>query len=184
VRQLTIATNDLVGSLDSEKVKAISQEVTDIVAEIGFANAPVYKSFPDLWRADAKKSWERGAAQDRGDDDQFRKTVPPPGTTRLSESAMSYIRKFLAAGRAVTGKDDAVATISWTEEEQWKGPNDTDWRKVGPGLSLGAFAQRQVPADVIQTIDGVRIILSAPDPSIFVGKVIDYQGGKFQLRDP
>jgi hypothetical protein len=35
-----------------------------------------------------------------------------------------------------------------------------------------------------QTIDGLRIILSAPDPSILVGKVIDYQDGKFQLREP
>jgi hypothetical protein len=30
----------------------------------------------------------------------------------------------------------------------------------------------------------VEIILSAPDPFIFVGKAIDYQDRKFQLRDP
>jgi hypothetical protein len=79
---------------------------------------------------------------------------------------------------------DAVASISWDGEEQWKGPNDAEWHKLGPGLSLGAFPRRQVPADAIETIDGLEIILSAPDPSIFVGKVIDYQDGKFQLRDP
>jgi hypothetical protein len=36
----------------------------------------------------------------------------------------------------------------------------------------------------VSTIDGVEIILSAPDPFIFVGKAIDYQDRKFQLRDP
>ncbi len=183
-RHFSAATHGLADPLELAAAKALVLEVTDITAEINFANAPIYKSFPDLWQADARRSWERAPAQAPDADDHFRKTAPPPGTTRLSESAMSYIRKFLAAGRAATGKDDAVASISWAEEEQWKGPEDTDWHKVGPGLSLGAFAQRQVPPDVIQTIDGLRIIMSAPDPSIFVGKVIDYQGGKFQLREP
>jgi hypothetical protein len=183
-RHFSEATAGLADSLELQAAKALVQEIIDITAEINFANASVYKSFPDLWQADARKSWQRAAARAPGPDDSFRKTAPPPGTTRLSDSAMSYIRKFLAASRATSGQDDAVASISWTEEERWKGPNDADWHKVGPGLSLGAFAQRQVPPGVIQTIDGLRIILSAPDPSIFVGKVIDYQDGKFQLREP
>jgi hypothetical protein len=183
-RHFSTATHGLADPLELEAAKALVREVTDITAEIGFANAPIYKSFPDLWQADARKSWLRAAAQAPGADDSFRKTAPPPGTTRLSESAMSYVRKFLAAARVASGQDDAVASISWDEEQRWKGPNDADWHKVGDGLSLGAFAQRQVPPDVIQTIDGLRIILSAPDPSIFVGKVIDYQDGKFQLREP
>jgi hypothetical protein len=52
-----------------------------------------------------------------------------------------------------------------------RGRNDADWHKLGPGLSLDAYPRRQVPADVIETIDGLEIILSAPDPSIFVGKI-------------
>jgi hypothetical protein len=183
-RHFSKATDGLTDSLDLEKAKALLQEVLEIVAEINFANAPIYKSFPDLWKADARKSWQRDSTHTPEADDRFRKTIPPPGTTRLSESAMSYVRKFLAASRAAAGQDDAVASISWTEEQRWKGPNDADWHKLGAGLSLGAYPQRQVPPDAIQTIDGLRIILSAPDPTIFVGKVIDYEGGKFQLRDP
>jgi hypothetical protein len=183
-RHFPKATDGLTHSLDLEQAKAFEQEVIDIAVEIGFANGPIYKSFPDLWKADARKSWQRAAADTPKADDRFRKTIPPPGTVRLSESATAYVRKFLAASQKASGDTDPVASISWVEEEQWKGPNDAEWHKLGPGLSLGAFARRQVPADAIETIDGLEIILSAPDPSIFVGKVIDYQDGKFQLRDP
>jgi hypothetical protein len=183
-RHFSEATGGLADALELQAAKALVQEIIDITAEIGFANAPIYKSYPDLWQADARKSWQHAWPRAPDADDHFRNSAPPPGTTRLSESAMSYVRKFLTTGRAATGQDDAVAAISWTEEQQWKGPNDADWHRVGAGLSLGAYPQRQVPADVIQTIDGLRIILSAPDPSIFVGKVIDYQDGKFQLREP
>ncbi|HWF94709.1 MAG TPA: hypothetical protein VG291_07110 [Xanthobacteraceae bacterium] len=183
-RRFFKSTDGLTDSLDLEKAKALVQEVTDIGAEIGFANAPIYESFPDLWKADARKSWQRAATRTPETDDRFRKSVPPPGTARLSESATAYVRKFLAASHREFGQDDAVASIFWVEEEQSKGPNDADWHRSGPGLSLGAYSRRQVPADVIQTIDGLEVILSAPDPSIFVGKVIDFQDGKIQLRDP
>jgi hypothetical protein len=121
-RNFSKATDGLTGSLDLEKAKALVQEVTDIVAEIGFANAPIYKSFPDLWKADARKSWQRYSTRTPEADDRFRKIVPPPGTVRLSESAMSYVRKFLAASQRASGEDDAVPSISWVLEQQWKGP--------------------------------------------------------------
>ncbi|MBV8567568.1 MAG: hypothetical protein JO273_19125, partial [Methylobacteriaceae bacterium] len=78
---------------------------------------------------------------------------------------------------------NGVAAISWILEERWKKPLDEEWKTQGPGLSLGSFDRGEMPPDVIDTVDGIQIIFSAKNPSIFVGKTVDFKDGRFLLRD-
>ena len=178
------STGDLADSVSPEKSEAFVQQILDISAEIGFATTPIYVSFPDLWQRVSRRSLELLPPRTAETDAEFRKQSPPPGTVKLSPSAVSHVRRFEASLRRERRDKDSILSIFWVLSSGWKGPNDDHWKKSGPGLQLGAHPRRLVPPDVIQKINGVKIIFSAPDPSIFVGKVIDFQNGKFLLRDP
>lgn len=165
---------------DLEKVL---KQVADVGAEIiNFVNAPVFKHHPDLWQAEFRSAADKLLSRSAESDAAYRKSAPPPGTVRLTAEASSFVRKFFAESRRYFGKDDHVAIILWVLERRSKGPDDAAWSKEGPGLQFGALSRRQVPPDVIQTIDGLKIVLSAPDPSTFVGKVIDVKEGNFVFK--
>src|SRR5262249_39501136 len=149
--------------------KALMEDTVDVVAEFGFATNPIYRAYPDLWLAEVRAGAERNAPRTPESDEAFRKSVPPPGTVKLSGGALFVVRKFMTDVQRCGGRDE-VGAIRWVEQMSSKGPNDAEWRKSGPGLSLGSYSLRQVPPDVIETIDGMKMVLSAPDPSIFVGK--------------
>jgi hypothetical protein len=165
---------------DKDAAKALSERAIDAAAEFGFATAPIHKAFPDLWAAEVKASAAQISPGTAESDESLRKATPPAGSVKLTAHALAVVRKFLAAVRK-SGNPDAIASISWVEEVRSKGPNDSEWRISGPSLQLGAYLGRQVPPDVVETIEGEAIVLSAPDPSIFVGKTIDYRDGQFIL---
>jgi len=180
-QQFSRATAKLSAPVGSDKIDALDQQLLDMVAEVSFAASPIYRSFPDLWKAQSIRAWHLANTSAPASDAKP-PGIPPPGTVHLTESALSYARRFITAVRQQVG-EEPIAAISWDNESAWKGPQDADWHKLGPGLSLGAFARRQVPADAIETIDGLKFVFYAPDPAIFVGKMIDFADGKFQLRD-
>jgi hypothetical protein len=163
---------------DKDAAKALSERIIDVSAEFGFAAAPIHKAFPDLWAAEVKASAAQISPRTAESDEGFRRAAPPAGTVKLTAPALAAVRKFVALVRK-SADPDAIAWIGWVEEARTKGPNDGEWRTSGPSLQLGSCARRQVPPDVVETIDGEAIVLSAPDPSIFVGKTIDYRDGQF-----
>jgi hypothetical protein len=79
--------------------------------------------------------------------------------------------------------EDWIASISWATGRRWKGPNDANWTKLSDGFELGSYRRSEVPPDLIDKIDGVDIIFSAPDPSMLAGKTIDRQRGQFVVHD-
>ena len=184
LKEMSTGTMQALGALDdlvpAQDVPALLDRFLDVTAEFTFATAPIYKRFPDIWNAEVKASARQVPPRTAESDDGFRKSAPPPGTVKLSERALSVVRKFLAAARKAGGAD-MVASIIWVHEKGSKGPDDARWRKSGPGLDLGAYSRREVPPDVIETIGGLPVILSAPDPSMLTGKTIDYQDGRFVI---
>jgi hypothetical protein len=173
--------DDLVS--DKDAAKTLSKCVRDVFAEFIFAADPIYKAFPDLWAAEVKASVARMSPRTAESDEGFRKAAPPAGTVKLTAPALAAVRKFLALVHK-SADLDAIASIGWVEEAGTKGPNDKEWRTSGPSLQLGSYSRRQVPPDVVETIDGEAIVLSARDPSIFVGKTIDYRDGQFIWLPP
>jgi hypothetical protein len=79
--------------------------------------------------------------------------------------------------------DCSVAAISWSLGGAYKGPDDTDWTKTGPGVSVGADRCANFPRDVVQTIDGVRIVFGGDSASRFANKTIDLEGDHIVLKD-
>jgi hypothetical protein len=90
---------------------------------------------------------------------------------------------FMRQVRRASPQDDLIASISWVTKRRYKGPNDVDWTDVEDGLQLGAYRRTDVPSDVIDKVDGVEIVFSAPDPSMLSGKTIDLQKGQFVIRN-
>ena len=163
---------------DKDAARALSGRLIDVFAELSFAADPIYKAFPDLWAAEIKAAAARMSPRTAESDEGFRKAAPPAGIVKLTAPALAAVRKFVALVRK--SRDlDAIAWIGWIEETGTKGPNDKEWRTSGPSLQLGSYSRWQVPPDVIETIDGEAVVLSAPDPSTFVGKTIDYRDGQF-----
>jgi hypothetical protein len=155
-------------------------QIVDVQAELGFASAPIHKRFPDLWAAQLRAAGKRFSSRTVESDERFRTSALPPGSVRLTPDALALIRKFTATVRK-SADPDPIASISWVEESRSKGPNDKEWRVSVPSLQLGTYSRRQVPPDVIETIDGEAIVFSAADPAILAGKTIDYRDGKLVL---
>lgn len=138
-------------------------------------------AYPDPWRKQLRSAPEprRTSASEAN----FRKSAPPSGSVRLSDAALTEVKAFLHQVRHEVPGGKWIASISWAEDRRSKRPNDDAWIDDGAGLVICLFRRRQVPPDVIDRVDGIDIVFSAPDPSIFVGKAIDLQNGKFVIRD-
>ena len=164
----------------TQDIQALAERIAGVLSEFGAASQPIYRRFPDLWDREVKTVLLMASPRTDESDASFRKSAPPPGTARLSPRALSWVGEFLAAVRKAGGRDE-VASIGWAEEVSTKGPDDTQWRRSGPGLGLGSYGRRQLPPDVIETIGGLPFVFSAPNPAIFTGKTIDYQDGRLVL---
>jgi hypothetical protein len=158
---------------------------TDVVAEIGFADAPLYSSYPKLWERAVREGFRRGASQPRTPktDAAFRVSGPPRGSVQLTPAASAYLRDMLSSIRRQVDDECVVIAITWTLGMRWKGPNDAKWEVSGPGLEAGTFSCAQVPPDVIDTIDGLPIVFSGNNAIQFAGKMIDRENGKLVLKE-
>lgn len=163
---------------------ACGQAITDIGAEFSFAAAPIYAAYPDLWRLAMQHSAAALPAPQRTakSDAEFRKAKAAAGPLRLTPAALAYLGAFANELR----KDETgcqMLTISWMIDEKTKGPEDKDWKSLGPGVTAGAYECQFVPPDVVQIIDGVKVAVSGEDAERFAGKTIDLENHKLVLRD-
>ena len=136
---------------------------------------------PNLWRKQLRSVPEQRRTPDS--DANFRKSAPPRGSARLSDAALAEVKAFLRQVQHEVPGGKWIASISWAEGRQSKGPNDDAWINHGAGLVIGLFRRTELPPDIIDRVDGIDVVFSAADPSIFVGKTIDLQNGKFVIRD-
>jgi hypothetical protein len=169
-------------SISPDQSKAFDEQISDVAAEISFGSKPIYTSFPDLWRREMRNTIERIQQRTSESDAAFRKAAPAPGTVQMSRAASSQILKFIRSVQRQVGQNDLIAAISWNLGGRMKGPNDTDWRKLEPGLGIGTYSRREVPPDVIRTISGLQIVISGDDATRFAGKLIEFENGKFVLK--
>jgi hypothetical protein len=157
----------------------------DIDSEIGFAQNPAYRSFPNLRRLAMLEGEKAADAQPHSAeaDATYRKIMPKAGSVKLSPAAATFIRGMLASTRRDFGPKCQVAAIMWSLGGEKKGPSDADWIKIPPGVEVGEYGCGQVPSDVVQTIDGIRIIFGGDTAVRFEGKLVDFDGKRFLIKD-
>lgn len=161
-----------------EKLEAI----VDAAAEVSAAAKVVSDAYPDVWAKQinaAKPKQDRTAESDAA----FRKSTMPKGSVKLTARAMATVKSFMRQARIAEPKEDYVASIGWVIGQRSRGPEDTRWTDLGPGLSLGAYSRSEVPPDVVDKVQGMEIIFTADSPSRLAGKTIDFQNNNFIILE-
>ncbi len=176
-----VASKSVNQSSSKESADALLQPFVDAAAELGFASKVAFDAYPDLWAKQLRSVPNQPRSSDS--DADFRKSAPPLGSVRLSAAALTEVRAFMRQLRRDLPRDEWIASLSWVTDRRSKDPSDSDWIRSGAGLVLGSYRRTEVPPDIIDKVDGVEIIFTAPDPSILVGKTIDLQKGQLVIGD-
>jgi hypothetical protein len=174
------ATDKANQTANKDAAEAALQPFLNATVELSLASEVVFDAYPDL-RTKELRSLSQPRTADT--DASYRKMAPPLGSIRLSASALQQVKMFMRQVRRASPQDDLIASILWATKRKYKGPNDVDWINIEDGLQLGTYRRTDVPSDVIDKVDGVEIVFSAPDPSMLAGKTIDLQKGQFVLRN-
>jgi hypothetical protein len=166
---------------DRSAAEKASRPFNDAAAELSFAQKIAFDAYPDLFAKQfhAIPKQPRTEQSDAG----FRKSAPPLGSVRLSDSALTLIKSFMRQVRRVEPEGDQIASIGWAREQRSKRPGDADWIDRGSGWVLGSYPRTQVPPDVIDRVRDVEIIFGAEDPSSLSGKIVDAKGRKLVVHD-
>jgi hypothetical protein len=166
---------------DKSAAEKALQPLIDAAAELSFAEKIAFDAYPDLFakKFDAIPKPPRTEESDAS----FRKSAPPLGSVRLSDSALTLIESFMRQVRRDMPKSDQIASIEWAKEQKAKGPGDADWIDRGAGWVLGAYPKTQVPPEVIDKVGGIEIVFRAEDPSSLAGKIVDAKHQKLFVRD-
>jgi len=186
--KLTRLQNDLM-KLGNKKIgeaadegagKESQKHFLDAIAELSFAAMIGYDAYPDLFasRMNAVPEVPRTAESDVA----FRNGAPPLGVVKLSDAAFALVQNFMRDVRKATDEDH-IAAIGWVRQQASKAPGDTAWSDKGPGWILGAYKKSQVPPDVIDTVRGIKIVITADDPAALAGKTIDATNHLLFVRD-
>ena len=175
------ATDKANQAANKDAAEAALQPFLNATVELSLASQVVFDAYPDLRTKEFRSAPSQLRTADT--DASCRKMAPPLGSVRLSASALQQVKMFMRQVRHDSPQDDLIATILWATKRKYKGPNDVDWINVEDGLELGSYRRTDVPSDVIDKVDGVEIVFSAPDPSMLAGKTIDLQKGQLVLRN-
>jgi hypothetical protein len=81
----------------------------------------------------------------------------PPGTLRVSASALQLARQFRDQARQAVPDEDWVVSFDWADTRRVRKKGTNEWRDVGAGLDLAAYERWKISDARIQTIDGVDI---------------------------
>ena len=84
-----------------------------------------------------------------------------PGVLRVSPAALNYAREFIEAVTAAHG-DGNIAIFGWTDMVTFKTDPDGPLQIVKDFMDLGGISRSQIPADAIETVDGLDIVIQIP----------------------
>jgi hypothetical protein len=155
------------------------QPFNDAAAELTFAQSIAFDAYPDLFTKLAIPQQPRTEESDAG----FRQSAPPPGSVRLSDSALALVKSFMREVRRKVPESGQIASIGWARDQRAKGPKDADWADLGSGWVLGTYRRAEVPPDVIDRVRDIEIIFNAEDPSSLAGKIVDTKDRKLVVHD-
>lgn len=157
------------------------QPFMDAAAELSFARQIAFEAYPGLFAKLFDAIPQRPRTEES--DASFRKSAPPLGSVRLSDSALAFIKSFMRQVRREMPEADQIASIGWAREQKRKGLGDADWIDLGAGWVLGAYLRTEVPPEVIDNVRGIEIIFSAEDLPSLTGKILDVKNRKLFVHD-
>jgi hypothetical protein len=160
------------------------QANSKIGEEFSFAASPIYTAYPGLWRLAMQHSAHVFPAPPRTaeSDAEFRRAKAAAGPLRIAPAALAYLQVFDREIRSYDAGCQIIA-IFWTSDQKAKGPDDADWKSLPPGVTIGDYGCRFIPPDVVQTIGGLKLIVTGLEAERFAGKTLDLENHKFVLRD-
>ena len=176
-----LSTQNLDQLPDKSAAEKALQPFNDAAAELSFAQQIAFDAYPDLFA----KLFHEIPQQPRTEESDagFRKSAPPLGSVRLSDSALALVKSFMREIRREVPESDQIALIGWARDQRAKGPKDADWADLGSGWVLGTYRRTEVPPDVIDRVRDIDIIFNAEDPSSLTGKIVDTRGRKLVVHD-
>ncbi len=99
----------------------------------------------------------------------------PPGTMRISASALQMAREFDEQVRRARTDSVRVIAFDWAISRGIRRRVDGPMEELGPGLDLVSFDRSEIPAEVIQRVEGVEFAIKVPSHiyEASVGRLID-----------
>jgi len=87
-----------------------------------------------------------------------------PGMIKVSAAALRMAREFDDFLRQDKPDGDWVVCFDWADSRQMRFPRPSGrMQELGPGFDLAAYERRNVPDEVLQTIDGMIFAIKIPD---------------------
>jgi len=167
-------------SANESAAKKALESVVEATTELSFAGKVAQDAYPDLFTKSLRALPDQPRTAES--DAAFRKGAPPRGSVMLSDAALALVRSFMRDVHRMSGREH-VASMTWTREQKSKRPGDKEWSDGGAGWVLGAHRKTEIPPDVIDTVRGIEIVITAEDPSALAGKTFDATKKKFFVRD-
>ena len=86
----------------------------------------------------------------------------PPGVIRVSPEALKMARDLDYTIRRMRQVGDPLVSFEWSTGRSARPSPDAPWQDLGPGLGLGAGERADVPAEAIQTVEGLDLAIKVP----------------------
>src|ERR1044072_4233281 len=98
-----------------------------------------------------------------------------PGVLRVSPAALNYAREVIAAVTAAHG-DGNMVMFDWVDLQTSRADPNGPLQVVRDFLDVGAISRSEIPADAIQTVDGVDFVIQIPLKTLqkSVQRLIDF----------
>jgi hypothetical protein len=103
-----------------------------------------------------------------------------PGVLQVSPQALNYAREFVEAVTAAHGEGN-IAMFAWIDLTTFKTDPNGPLQVVKDFLSVGAIGRGEIPADAIQTVDGLDLVIQLPLAVLqkSVQRLIDFDENAF-----
>jgi hypothetical protein len=84
-----------------------------------------------------------------------------PGVLRVSSQALKCARDFVESVSAAHG-DGYIAVFDWSTKVEYRPDPNAELRTVYDCLGVGANHRSEIPADAVQTVDGLDFAITIP----------------------
>jgi hypothetical protein len=84
-----------------------------------------------------------------------------PGVLAVAPAALNYAREVIEAVTAAHG-DGNMVMFAWIDLQTSKTDPDGPLELVKDFLDVGAISRSQIPADAVQTVDGLDMAIQIP----------------------
>lgn len=86
----------------------------------------------------------------------------PPGTLRISASALELALGFLEQVRKADASQNWVVSYDWADSRRAREKGSNNWRDLGAGLDLTAYERWKIADKHIQKVRDLEIVVKVP----------------------